>query len=338
MALAVVAHGVVGMAGRLCPDPQRIAIMPAVSYGVATIAQNLTLHADQNIVLVEEQFPSNVYAWHRLADESGAEIRVVPAPDEIPRGTRWNEGVLEAIDDATGLVAIAPVHWADGTRFDLEAIGERARDVEAAFVIDGTQSVGALPFDVGTVRPDALLCAAYKWLMGPYGMALAYLGPRFADGVPLEETWLGRRDSDDFSGLTEYESAYQPGMARYDMGQRSNPILLPMTAAALELVLEWRPERIQAYCAHLTAPLMEAVPAMGMQVEDAAWRGAHLFGVRLPTGASTQELQAMLAERDIAVSVRGSAIRIAPHVYNTPDDIAALVDVLEEYQSAAHGG
>jgi selenocysteine lyase/cysteine desulfurase len=168
-------------------------------------------------------------------------------------------------------------------------------------------------------------------------MALAYLGPRFDDGVPLEETWLGRRDSDDFSGLTEYESAYQSGMARYDMGQRSNPVLLPMTATALKLVLAWRPERIQAYCARLTKRLIATTSSMGLRVEDAAWRGAHLFGLRLPAGGSTHALQSLLAERGVSVSVRGSAVRVAPNVYNAPGDIAALLDVLEQYRASAHG-
>lgn len=318
------------------PDPERVAIMPAVSYGMATIAQNLSLRAGQNVVVVGEQFPSNVYAWRRLAKETGAAIRTVPAPDGPGRGARWNDRVLDAIDDATGLVAAAPVHWADGTRFDLDAIGRRARDVGAAFVVDGTQSVGALPFDVMAVRPDALVCAAYKWLFGPYGIALAYLGPRFDEGQPLEETWIGRRGSEDFGGSIEYEDAYQPGAARYDMGERSNPILLPMTATGLELVLDWGPVRIQAYCEQLTAGLVETAQSLGLQVEALTWRGAHLFGLRLPAGASNKALQAALAERQINVSVRGSAIRIAPNVYNDEADIAALADVLQQALSSAH--
>jgi selenocysteine lyase/cysteine desulfurase len=312
------------------PEAERIALMPAVSYGMATVAQNLALGPGQNVVMVEEQFPSNVYAWHRLADDTGAEIRIVPAPEGPNRGARWNERMLEAIDNATGLVTAAPVHWADGTRFDLEAIGRRARDVGAAFVVDGTQSVGALPFDVEQVRPDALVCAAYKWLLGPYGIALAYLGPRFDDGQPLEETWIGRRGSEDFGGLIEYEDAYQLGAARYDMGERSNPILLPMVATALEMVLEWDPARIQTYCEHLTADPVETVRSLGLQVEEAAWRGAHLFGVRLPAGVSTEALQAALTERQVNVSVRGSAIRIAPNVYNNAADVDALVAVLQK--------
>ena len=103
------------------------------------------------------------------------------------------------------------VHWTDGTRFDLEAIGRRAREVGAALVIDGTQSVGALPFDVAAIQPDALVCATYKWLMGPYSMGFAYLGPRFDDGEPLEETWIGRAGSENFKELVNYRDDYQPG-------------------------------------------------------------------------------------------------------------------------------
>ncbi len=312
------------------PDPQRIAIVPAVSYGMAVVARNLDLAAGQNVVTAEEQFPSNVYAWRRLVAEAGAELRVVAAPNGPERGARWNDRLLETIDRHTGLVALAPVHWADGTRFDLARIGARAREVGAAFVVDGTQSVGALPFDVAAVRPDALVCAAYKWLFGPYGLALAYLGPRFDDGVPLEETWIARRGSEDFDGLVEYVDAYQPGAVRYDVGERSNPVLLPMAIAALEQLLEWGVDRIQAYCAALTQELVDEARALGYAVEAPAWRGAHLFGLRVLAGASMDALRARLEARRVAVSVRGSAIRVAPNVYNDAADIAALGEALRE--------
>jgi selenocysteine lyase/cysteine desulfurase len=154
--------------------------------------------------------------------------------------------------------------------------------------------------------------------------------PRFDDGQPLEETWIGRRGSEDFGGLIEYEEAYQPGAARYDMGERSNPILLPMTAAALEMVLDWRPAQIQAYCEQLTADFVETARTLDLRIEAPDWRGAHLFGVRLPAGASTAALQEALAERQVNVSVRGSAIRISPNVYNNQTDINALTDVLRQ--------
>jgi selenocysteine lyase/cysteine desulfurase len=311
------------------PDASRVAIMPAVSYGIATVAQNLPMETGETILMVEEQFPSNVYAWQRRAQETGAQVHAVEAPSTWEgRSTRWNQRILEAIDAETAVVTLPHVHWADGTRFDLEAIGERAREVGAALVVDGTQSVGALPFDVGTIQPDALVCATYKWLLGPYGLAFAYLGPRFDDGVPLEETWIGRRGSEDFQGLTEYTSAYQSGVARYDMGERSNPILLPMAIAGLDLLLEWTPEAIQAYCRGLVEDMLKEARALGYTVEDRLGRGAHLFGLRLPEGVSQEALGELLDAHDVVVSLRGDAVRVSPHVYNEMSDVEALLHAL----------
>jgi hypothetical protein len=111
-------------------------------------------------------------------------------------------------------------------------------------VVDGTQSVGALPIDVQKYRIDALVCGGYKWLMGPYSLGVAYLSEYFDDGIPLEESWMNRRGSDDFQRLVAYEPQYRPGAARYDVGEHSNFILLPMLTAALRQILAWEPAQI----------------------------------------------------------------------------------------------
>ncbi|MGE0814572.1 MAG: aminotransferase class V-fold PLP-dependent enzyme [Vicinamibacterales bacterium] len=311
------------------PDPSRIAIVPAASYGLAIAARNLPASRGQNIVVTHEQFPANVHAWRRLAQARGVEVKTVHPPDTAEgRGRAWNVRLLEAIDAKTAIVALGHVHWTDGTTFDLEAVGRRAREVGAAVVIDGTQSVGALPFDVQAIQPDALICATYKWLMGPYSMGFAYLGPRFDDGEPLEETWIGRAGSENFKELVNYRDDYQPGALRYDVGERTNFALMPMAIAAFEEVLERRPERLQAYCAALTAGLFDRVRELGYTVEDPAFRGAHLFGLRAPAGVDITAIGERLRERRVFVSLRGSAIRVSPHVYNDARDIDALVDAL----------
>lgn len=310
-------------------DAGSVALVPSVSYGIATAARNVPIARGQKIVIMHEQFPSNVYVWRRLAAERGAEIRTVqPHDGPTGRAASWNERILEAIDAETAVVAMPNVHWADGTRFDLEAIGRRAREVGAALVVDGTQSVGALPFDVGTVRPDVLVCAGYKWMFGPYGTALAYFSKSVHDGVPLEENWITRRNSERFSSLVDYEDQYQPGAIRYDAGERSNFILLPMMAAALELVLKWSPEAIQEYCRGLTHELFREARDMGYRIEDEGGRGAHLFGIRLPADIPPERLRETLDAHGVAVSVRGSAVRISPHVYNDAADVEALRDAL----------
>ena len=311
------------------PDPSRIAIVPSVSYAMATVARNTTLRVGQNVVVVDEQFPSNVYTWQRLCRTSGAELRTVSAPDDATRRAEaWNAAILDAIDSKTGLVAIPELHWTDGTRFDLEQIGKSCRDHGSALVIDGTQSVGAVPFDVQRVRPDALVCAGYKWLMGPYALGLAYFGPLYDRGTPIEENWISRLGSEDFAGLVQYQNEYQPGSLRYDVGERSNFILLPMLKTALVQVVEWGPDRIQEYCRALTTSVVSELKQLGCRIEANEWRRSHLFGVRLPPGVDIAELEAELIRRRVSVSVRGTAVRVAPHVYNDAEDLDALVTAI----------
>jgi selenocysteine lyase/cysteine desulfurase len=309
-------------------DASRVAIIPAASYGLATVARNTPLAAGQNVVVVGEDFPSNIYTWRKATKRSRSELRVVSPPSRDRRGAEWNARVLEAIDRNTAVVAIPNVHWTDGTRFDLIRIGGAARNAGAALVVDGTQSVGALPFDVDAIQPDALICAGYKWLLGPYSISVAYFGSRYDRGEPIEENWIARRGSEDFQRLIDYEDEYAPGAIRYDGGERSNFILLPMFIAALKLILEMTPERIQQYCQHLIDEPVERARELGFTLEDAQWRGAHLFGLRVPERLDLKRLHHALLARNVIASLRGSALRVSPNVYNTQDDLDALVQVL----------
>jgi selenocysteine lyase/cysteine desulfurase len=311
-------------------DPTRVAILPGVSYGVAIAARNVPVERGQNVVMTHEQFPGNVHAWTRLARERGAEVRFATPPQGPGRGQAWNEILLGHIDDATAVVAVPHVHWTDGTRFDLVAIGRRCRDVGAALVVDATQSVGALPFDVAEIRPDALIVAAYKWLLGPYAVGMGYFGPLFDRGTPLEETWIGRERSEDFQNLVQYRDGYQPGAVRYDVAERSNFALLPMVVASLELIARWRPERIQEYCRRLTAGALDEAAGLGFTVEDPRWRGSHLFGLRMPAGLDLVALRDALGKRKVVASLRGTALRLSPNVYNDQADVDALLEGLRE--------
>jgi selenocysteine lyase/cysteine desulfurase len=313
-------------------DPARIAIVPAVSYGLAAVARNTPIGRGRNVVVSHEQFPSNVHVWRSACRRSGGELRTIAPPVAGEgRGEAWNGALLEAIDGNTAVVALPHLHWADGTRFDLERIAERAREVGAALVVDGTQSVGALPFELPRIRPDALVCAGYKWLLGPYSLGVAYFGPRYDDGEPLEETWIGRAGSEDFRALVQYRDDYRPGAARYDAGEPSNFALMPMLEAALTMVLEWGVPAIRDYCARLSSPLAERARALGFSVENPAWRGAHLFGLRVPAGADAGAIAHSLQQRRVSISVRGNSLRIAPYVYNDREDVEALLSVLAEH-------
>jgi selenocysteine lyase/cysteine desulfurase len=324
--------------GRASVDASRVAILPAASYGIAIAAKNLPVAKGQNIVISAEQFPSNVYAWRRLARERGAELRTVASPRAAPpRADAWSSALQEAIDASTAVVALPHVHWTDGTRFDLVAIAARAREVGAAVVIDASQSVGALDLDVAAVQPDAVVCVAYKWLLGPYSLAYGWFGQRFDDGVPLEENWIARKDSEDFQGLVSYRDEYEPGAVRYDVGQRANFILLPMSMAAMQLLLDWGSTRIQHYCANLFEGVIAEAREMGFTAEPPAGRAAHLFGLRVPAGTDLRALDASLKGKNVHASLRGSALRLSPNAYNDESDASAMIAALKSSVGVAAG-
>ena len=311
------------------PDPQRVALIPSVSYGMATVAKNLKAKPGQRVVMVEGEFPSDVFAWEGVCREQGLQTVVVHAPEgQEGRGKRWNERLLDAITPGTALVVLSPVHWADGTRFDCEAVSRRCRDVGAWLVLDGTQTLGSMPFDIQKIRPDAVVAGGYKGLMGPYSQGLAWFGAAFDEGSPLEENWINRAGSENFRNLMAYSREYRPGAARYSMGEQSNFILLPMLRAALHQLLEWTPAGIQDYCRSLIAPFLPEWQKLGFLLENEDFRASHLFGLRPPVGLDADALRQELLRRRVYVSVRGEVIRVSPHVYNDEADVAALTEAL----------
>lgn len=312
-------------------DPQRIALIPSVSYGLATVAKNLPLQKGQEIIVVEDQFPSNVFAWQGIAAAKGAHIRSISPPNGIPlaqRGHSWNTAILEAINSKTALVALPQVHWSEGILFDLPAIRMRSSEVGAWLAVDATQSLGAYPFSVEEIQPDALIAASYKWLLGPYSFGLAFYGPSLDGGTPLEESWMHRVGSEDFRNLTRYQSAYKPKANRYCVGEASNFIAVPMMQAALEQLLLWGPAAIQAYCEKISHQALQQLQKAGFGILPPDQRGSHLFGVELLNGMDFQALNQKLQDEQVFVSFRGNYVRIAPYLYNTEKDFEKLNGIL----------
>lgn len=306
-------------------DPNRIAIIPSASYGLSTVARNLPLEAGQEIIVVEGQFPSNVYPWKREADAKGAHLKIISAPKSANRGENWNNNILDAINEKTAAVALGNIHWADGTIFDLQEIRKKTNQNGAWLVIDGTQSVGALPINVDKLKPEALVCGGYKWLLGPYSLGMAYFSPVLDNGIPLEENWINRYGSEDFSTLVDYQDNYQTGASRYSVGEHSNFQLVPMLTKAIEQLIAWDPNEIQNYCHRLNAPYLEELKSMGIFIENEKWRASHLFGLHLPDYMMNKPIQSLLLQNNVFISRRGNAFRISPHLYNSSADMEALL-------------
>lgn len=311
------------------PDYKNMAIIPSASYGIANAANNIPFQKGEEIILVDEQFPSNVYAWQEVAKKYEVSITVIKPPKDFKdRGAKWNQNILNAISKKTAVVAMCNVHWADGTLFDLKAIRAKTKTMNSYLVIDGTQSVGALPFSIKEIDPDALICGGYKWLMGPYSIGMAYYSDAFNNGTPIEHNWMNRYNSEDFTGLTKYEDRFQEKAARYSVGESSNFILTPMLIKAIEQLIEWTPAAIQQYCKTISTKTVQELKELGCFIEEDNFRAHHLFGVYLPENINLENLKARLQQQNIFVSFRGKAMRVSPNVYNSEEDFNRLLNVL----------
>lgn len=307
-------------------DFNSIAIIPSVSYGIAIAIKNIPFIKGDEIVILEEQFPSNFYAWKRLEKEKSVHLITIKAPPiENGRGQKWNEKILNSINSKTKCIAIPNIHWTDGTIFNLKAIREKANEVGAYLVIDGTQSVGALNFSVAEIKPDALICGGYKWLLGPYGLGVAYFGERLHGGTPLEDNWMNREGSEDFSKLVHYNSSFRPKSNRFDVGEASNFILTPMLSESVKQLLIWNPTSIQEYCQNISENGIHILRERGYFVEESSFRAKHLFGIYLPKEKNIQVLKERILAKKILVSFRGNAVRISPNVYNSKEEIEKLI-------------
>jgi selenocysteine lyase/cysteine desulfurase len=297
-----------------------VAIIPAASYGLAIAAANVTVSAGSSIVLLAETFPSIAYTWREAARKHDATIVTVVRDPE----TGWTDAVLRAIDARTAVVCIPRCHWADGTIIDLVRVGERARQVGAALVIDASQSFGVVPLDIDRIQPDFLVSVGYKWQLGPYGLGYLYASPKWQQvGVPIEQSWLQRQGSDDFTRVADYSDEFQPGARRFDMGEFTQFILAPMAAAALQQILDWGIASIEQSISHLTEEIAQRAVAAGYVIAPAEQRSKHMLGIRFRSGLPAK-LATALAGAKVYVSIRGDSVRVSPHLYNTSADIGRL--------------
>ncbi len=308
-------------------DADGYAVVPAASYGLSTAARAIEPHLKpgDRILVIADEFPSNVLPWRRTAQERGATMVTVPAP---PDGN-WADAILAAIDEHVRVVAVSTCHWTTGARIDLEPIGVACRANNSILVVDATQSLGAMPFSIGSIQPDFLVAASYKWQLGPYGVGLLYVSPRWRDARPLEETWLARDNAEDFTSLADYSDTYLPGARRFEMGEKGSSTTLPGAIAALEQIEVWGIENIASSLAAINSKISAHLERLGFRLPAARQRCPHMFGAVLPA-SHTGNLVALMKKRNIYISQRGNSLRFAPHLWVDDHDVARLLEALDE--------
>lgn len=306
-------------------DADGYAVIPAASYGIGTAARILEprLNRGDEILVMAEEFPSNVLAWRTVCQARGASISTVPTPEDF----NWTPALLNRLHSRIKVVAVSACHWTNGATLDLVTLGKAARAAGAALIIDGTQSLGAMPFRIESVRPDFLVAAAYKWLLSPYGTGFMYVAEHWRGERPLEESWQTRDNAENFAGLVNYSDTYMGGARKFDMGEKGAPTTLPGFIAALEQIRDWGIANIAATLTAINTRIAHDLEGLGFVPTPAEVRAPHILGAQIPPHFPNSVVTA-LRDQNIYISQRGSALRFAPHLYVNDGDIDRLCNAL----------
>lgn len=297
-----------------------IAFTQNTSTGLSIAANGVDWRPGDNVVLAEREFPSNFYPWLNL-EPRGVHLNRVPAPD----GHAPIEAFADAIDERTRVVAVSAVQFSNGHRYDLDALGELCQRHGALFVVDGTQSVGALTIDVSRSSIDVLAVSAHKWMLGPSGIGFVHVSDRALDQIrPDIVGWLSVSEPFAFDyrlDLPRTADRYEPGT--------ENVFGIIGLGAAVSLFLEHGTRQIEERVLATTDRLCTELERAGHEIASPRAH-AERSGIVIFRAARTppDELHARLTAAGVRCAPRGGGIRFSPHFYNDSNDIDTALAAL----------
>jgi selenocysteine lyase/cysteine desulfurase len=311
------------LATMLGARPDQVAFMRNTSDGLSTVANGLRWQPGDNLVTYRNEFPSNIYPWLRLRDALGVEVRMAAERD----GRIDLDELAGLMDAKTRLVAISHVQYASGFRADLERLGRAARAVDALLVVDVIQALGVVPLDVQAEFVDVAAGACHKWLLTPEGVGFLYLSDRARARIePTLVGWISVPDPDDYAN---FDQGWNRGTLAWETG--TGPMsLIHGLEQSLKLLSATGIDRIQAHLENLTDNLCERLANKPYRIVSSRQRGekSQIVCIQHTGGLTAMNLYAHLKERGIITAPRCDRLRISPHVYNTADEIDALVQAL----------
>ncbi|HEY0380336.1 MAG TPA: aminotransferase class V-fold PLP-dependent enzyme [Pyrinomonadaceae bacterium] len=303
--------------------PEQVAFTRNTSDGLSTIANGLDWRAGENVVTFRREFPSNVYPWLRLREAFGVEVRFCEE-----RGGRVDaDEMLALIDDKTRVVAVSQVQYGSGYRADLERLGRAARARDALLVVDVIQAMGAMPVNVEAELIDAAAGAGHKWLLTPEGVGLLYLSDRARERI--RPTLVGWTSVPRPEERDNFEQEWAQGALAWETGTGPSALIHGLEAS-LSLLLETGIERIASHLLELTDYLCERLEGRGYEVVSSRLPAekSQIVCLRHRGEWTAAALYGRLKKQNVITAPRGDRLRVAPHLYNTAEDVEALLSAL----------
>jgi len=291
------------------PQADDIALLKNTSEALSVVAHGLTWQAGDNVVISDQEFPSNRIVWESLQDR-GVEVRQV----DLTSSDSPEQALMQACNSHTRLLAISSVQYASGLRVNLATLGQFCREQAILFCIDAIQSIGALEFDVNVVNADFVMADGHKWMLGPEGLALFYSHKRARDQLSLHQFgWhmveqyedFDRKDWQVADTARRFECG-SPNMLGIHALHASVNLLLASGMATVE-------QRVLANSKALFA-LIESSANLECLTDMTSGRYAGIVVFRHMQYPSAHVYR-YLMQRRVLCALRGGGVRFSPHFY-----------------------
>jgi aspartate aminotransferase-like enzyme len=308
-----------------------------VSEGLNMVIASLPWQAGDNAIVCRDiEHPNGVYSLYNMRDRHGIEVRMVDATSDLAMPV---DEIAKRIDSRTRMVMMSSVTFATGARSELTRMGNICREQKVTLLVDGAQSVGALDLDVHAAKVDALAVGASKYLCGPYGLGFLFVRRAFAE--TLRPAYLGRFSIDlgnaheGVQGSDQYQ--LMPGAQRFDLGSANYPasnaidasldILQSVGVPVIETHVTTLAKQLDAGLRDLGIPLISgSVDLHRAHIVVAGWKNPPSEGAAL-----IADLSRHFASRQMRVSERLGRLRFSFHLYNTPDEVAAVLAAVKQW-------
>ena len=297
-----------------------IVLMPNTAAGINTAALSLPLRPGDNVLVLDGDYPANIYPWMNLSHR-GVLTKFVPARN----GGLDLDVLVSRIDSHTRVIAMSTVVFATGFRNDLVAVGQICKERGIFFVVDGIQSLGALPFDVQAANVDFLAAGSQKWLLGPIGGGFMYVRREILDQL-VPGAYVGAASTVDPWNFLDYNFTPLPTAERFNLGSQ-NMLGMYGVRASLEMIQEAGIEHVAERVLMLAGVAIGDLQERGF-ILLASTAPEHRSGIVIPEVADPVAACAKLEAAGIICIPRGKGVRIAPHFYNTEEEVLRVGEVL----------
>jgi len=294
-----------------------------------TLIQGLNLSPDDVVTVINKDYPSNVLPFLLSEEKNKNKLQLLDLPIEDLPTSKW---LNQNIDPKTKVFCISWVTFDTGKRIDLIDLGKYLQSKNIFFIVDCTQGLGGLKLKQEELQYiDAISCASYKWLLGPYGHAFGYISKKAKrEVVHNNGNWITSAKSTNVQSLLQYTTDTLPGARKFDRGQTANLLATSCLEKSLELLLEVGLENIESYNQGLVQYFIENLSSKNLSLITPTKNPSNILCFKV-TGGQTSDLENKLTSNNIDVSIREGSLRLSFHLYNTKAQVEFLLNIINSF-------